>query len=226
MEFRDFEHRNWKKRLRGKLKTTNTGLIKVTGRSRRSHKTSRINRINSTPFKSSRYLRDFRLLPPARRGFRTSELLRGVYWDSLRMFHESPLRSISKGQRSKKNAENSWKWVQLEADKTCRHSMCEDLSAHRTDHFGRPTLTCQTSYSRFSKILAKFVGLRPTIIYKFFHPVNVDLGMNTLGAYSIPCECGQVYVGQIGRIIATRVKENYRHIRLGQPDKWAVPEHI
>jgi len=115
-------------------------------------------------------------------------------------------------EQSKKNAGNIWKWVQQETDKTCSHSMCEDLSAHRNSHFGRHAVTCQTTYSRFSKILAKPVGLRPTNISKFFHPLNDDLGMNTLGAYSIPCECGQVYVGQTGRTIVTRSKENYRHI--------------
>ena len=69
MEFRDFEHRKWKKRLRGKLKTTNTDLIKLKRRSRRRHEISRINRINYTPYKSSRYLRDLRFLPLSRRGF-------------------------------------------------------------------------------------------------------------------------------------------------------------
>lgn len=69
MEFRDFEHRKSKKRLRGKLNTTNTDLIKLKGRSRRRHEISRINLINNTPYKSSRYLRDLRFLPPSRRGF-------------------------------------------------------------------------------------------------------------------------------------------------------------
>jgi hypothetical protein len=78
MEFRDFEHGNWKKRLLGKLLTTNTDLIKLKRRSRRRHEISRVNRINYTPYKSSRYLRDFGLLPPSRRGFRTSGLLRGI----------------------------------------------------------------------------------------------------------------------------------------------------
>lgn len=103
--------------------------------------------------------------------------------------------------------------------------MCEDISAHGKVHFGRPAVRCQTTYGHFSKILAKFVGMQPTNISKIFHPVNDDLGINTLGAYSIPCECGQVYVGQTGHTIETRVEENYRHNRLGQPDRWAVPEH-
>jgi hypothetical protein len=50
------------------------------------------------------------------------------------------------------------------------------------------------------------------------------LGLKTLGAYRTPCECGQVYVGQTSQHIATKVKENYRHIRLGHPDKSARAE--
>ena len=54
------------------------------------------------------------------------------------------------------------------------------------------------------------------------HPV---LGLRTLGVYSIPCECGSVYIGQRGRSIQLRIKEHNRHIRLAQPDKSAVAEH-
>jgi hypothetical protein len=43
--------------------------------------------------------------------------------------------------------------------------------------------------------------------------------------YSIPCECDQVYIGQTGRSIDTRIKEHYPHSRLAQPDKSAVAEH-
>jgi hypothetical protein len=141
------------------------------------------------------------------------------------MFHDRSLRSISKDQVDKKKTPETV-GSRHSKRKACPHSICEDLSAHRKAHFGHPALICQTTCNRFCKILAKLVGLRPTNISKFFHPVNDDLGMNTLGAYSIPCECSQVYVGQTGRSIATRVKENYRYIRLRQPDQWAVPERI
>ena len=43
--------------------------------------------------------------------------------------------------------------------------------------------------------------------------------------YSIPCECGRVYIGQSGRSIQLRIEEHNRHIRLAQPDKSAVAEH-
>jgi hypothetical protein len=42
--------------------------------------------------------------------------------------------------------------------------------------------------------------------------------------YSVPFEYGQVYNGQIGRSIQTRVKKHQRHIRLQHPDKSAVAE--
>jgi hypothetical protein len=46
------------------------------------------------------------------------------------------------------------------------------------------------------------------------------------GVYRIPCECGKVYVGQSGRLIKTRCKEHQRYMRLYQPEKSAVAEHI
>jgi predicted GIY-YIG superfamily endonuclease len=55
--------------------------------------------------------------------------------------------------------------------------------------------------------------------------VKDDLGLKTPGVYSIPCECGQVYIGQTGRSIDTRIKEHHRHIRLAHADKSAVAEH-
>jgi hypothetical protein len=51
------------------------------------------------------------------------------------------------------------------------------------------------------------------------------LGLGTPGIYSIPCECGRVYIGQSGRSIQIRIKEHNRHIRLAQIDKSAVVEH-
>jgi hypothetical protein len=55
--------------------------------------------------------------------------------------------------------------------------------------------------------------------------VKDDLGLKTPGVYSVPCECSQVYIGQTGRSVETRVKEHQRHIRLQHPDKSAVAEH-
>jgi hypothetical protein len=52
------------------------------------------------------------------------------------------------------------------------------------------------------------------------------VGLRTPGIYSIPCECGKVYIGQSSRSIQIRLKEHNRHIRLTQTDKSAVAEHI
>jgi hypothetical protein len=59
-----------------------------------------------------------------------------------------------------------------------------------------------------SRMLAKHirsVGLPPRKISGFLRPVKNDLGLKASGVYSIPCECGQVYIGQTGRSIKTRI---------------------
>jgi hypothetical protein len=50
------------------------------------------------------------------------------------------------------------------------------------------------------------VGTPPRKISGFLRPVKGDLGLKTAGVYSIPCECGKVYVGQTGRSIETELK--------------------
>jgi predicted GIY-YIG superfamily endonuclease len=69
----------------------------------------------------------------------------------------------------------------------------------------------------------------------FFRPCNKlrhhlvkakdPCGLATPGVYQIPCECGNVYLGETGRTIATRIKEHLRHFKLCQPEKSAVAEH-
>jgi hypothetical protein len=59
----------------------------------------------------------------------------------------------------------------------------------------------------------------------FLRPVKDDLGLKTPGVHSIPCKCGQVYIGQTGCSIDTRIKEHHRHILLAHPDKSAAAEH-
>jgi predicted GIY-YIG superfamily endonuclease len=70
------------------------------------------------------------------------------------------------------------------------------------------------------------VTLPPRKIFSYFPPVKDALELRTPGVYSVPCECGRVYIGQSGRSIQHRTKEHNRHIRLAQPDKSAVVEHI
>jgi hypothetical protein len=81
---------------------------------------------------------------------------------------------------------------------------------------------------RTSRLLPKHnikpVGLAPKRIPSFLRSVSDDVGLKTPGVYSDPCVCGQVYIGQTGRSIETRIKEHHRHIRLEQPDKSALAE--
>ena len=98
----------------------------------------------------------------------------------------------------------------------------------------KPTSTAdipyaQTTYYRLSRMLAKYsiksVALPPRKTFSYLSPAKDALGLRTPGIYSIPCECGRVYIGQSGRYVQIRIKEHSRHIRLAQPDKLAVPEH-
>jgi hypothetical protein len=58
----------------------------------------------------------------------------------------------------------------------------------------------QTTSGRLSRMLAKHnnksVSLPPMRMYSYVPPVRNALGLRTLGVYSIPHECGQVYIGQ------------------------------
>ena len=55
-------------------------------------------------------------------------------------------------------------------------------------------------------------------------PTKDAPALRTPDIYRIPCECGKVYIGQSGRYIQLRIKENERHMRLVQTDKSAVAE--
>jgi hypothetical protein len=84
-------------------------------------------------------------------------------------------------------------------------------------------------FNRISRVLArhniKSVGLPHRKLSGLLRPVKCNLGLRIPGVYRIPCECGRVYIGQTGRSVDIRVKENQRHIRLEHPDKSAVAEH-
>jgi hypothetical protein len=62
-------------------------------------------------------------------------------------------------------------------------------------------------------------------ISSFHRSVKDDLGLKMLTVNSISCECGQVYIGQLGHSIDTRLKEHQWHVRLKHLDKPAVAEH-
>jgi hypothetical protein len=69
----------------------------------------------------------------------------------------------------------------------------------------------------------KSVALPPRKIFSYLTPVKDAMRLRTLRIYSIPCECGRVYIGQSGRSLG--IKEHNRRLRLAQPDKSAVAEH-
>jgi hypothetical protein len=71
----------------------------------------------------------------------------------------------------------------------------------------------------------KSVGLPPRNIPSFHRHVKDDLGLNTLGVYSVFGKCGQIYIEQTGHSIETIVEEHQSHIRLEHPDKSAVAEN-
>jgi hypothetical protein len=69
------------------------------------------------------------------------------------------------------------------------------------------------------------IALPPRKIFSYIPLVKDALGLRTPGTYSIPCECGRVYIGQSGRSIQIWIKEHNRHIRLAQTDISSVVEH-
>jgi hypothetical protein len=71
----------------------------------------------------------------------------------------------------------------------------------------------------------KSVGLPDMKLSSLLRPVKDHLGLRTPGVYRLPCECGRVYIGQTGRSVDIRLKENQRHIRLQHPDKSAIADH-
>jgi hypothetical protein len=85
-----------------------------------------------------------------------------------------------------------------------------------------------TTFNRISRMLfrhIKSVGLPQRKIASFLRPFKDDLRLKTPGVYSIPCECGQVYIGQTSCSIDTRIKKHHWHNRLAHPHKSAVAEH-
>ena len=52
--------------------------------------------------------------------------------------------------------------------------------------------------------------------------VKDGLRLKSQSEYSILCECGQVYIGQMGCTIETRMEEHCSCIHLGQANKLVV----
>jgi hypothetical protein len=88
-----------------------------------------------------------------------------------------------------------------------------------------PTFTFDTFDDVLVKHNIRSVTLPPRKIYSHLPAVKDGLRLRMLGEYSMPCECGKVYIWQSGWSIQIRVKEHSRHTRLAQTDKLAVEEH-
>jgi hypothetical protein len=71
----------------------------------------------------------------------------------------------------------------------------------------------------------KSVGMPLRKISSFLHPVKNDVEVRTVEVYSIPCECGEVYIVHSVRSVGTRIKEYHRHMRLVHPGESALAEH-
>jgi hypothetical protein len=71
----------------------------------------------------------------------------------------------------------------------------------------------------------KSTGLPSKKISTSLQSVKDELELKTPGVYRTPCGCSHVYIGQTGWSINTRLKENYRHIRLEHPNKSDGTEH-
>jgi hypothetical protein len=71
----------------------------------------------------------------------------------------------------------------------------------------------------------KSFALLPRKIISYFPLVKDSLRLKTPFVYSIPCECGRVYIGQSGRSIQLQIKKHNGYLRLAQPDKSAVAKH-
>jgi hypothetical protein len=86
-----------------------------------------------------------------------------------------------------------------------------------------------TIFNRISRVLArnsiKSVGLPYMKLSSLFRPVKDHRGLKTPNVYNIPCECGRVYIGQMGRSVDIRLKKYQQHIQLEYPNKSAMAEH-
>ena len=96
------------------------------------------------------------------------------------------------------------------------------INPPRLDTFRTPKQHTATSAECWPNTTSKVSPYHREKISSYLPPVKDAVGLRTPGLYSIPCECGKVYIGQSGRSIQLRIKE---HDRLAKPDKSAVAEH-
>jgi hypothetical protein len=77
-------------------------------------------------------------------------------------------------------------------------------------------------------MLGKYInrsdGLPPKKVAILIRALKNDLGLQAPSVCCISCEWSKVYIAQANGSIDTTVKENNRHLRLGQPAKSDVAE--
>ncbi|KAJ4431302.1 hypothetical protein ANN_19899 [Periplaneta americana] len=88
---------------------------------------------------------------------------------------------------------------------------------------------CGSVSHKISRILQKVniktIHKPQSKIRSHLRQVKDSQGLRTPGIYKIPCECGEVYIGQTGRTIEDRIKEHKRNLRLYYPEKSAMAQH-
>jgi DNA-binding transcriptional MerR regulator len=117
------------------------------------------------------------------------------------------------------------------SNKDIRRALQKEVEPHPKQE--KPVAVARLPYQwaashKISRLLVKFNIQTVHIPAKNIHllrPVKDKLSLRTSGIYRIPCECGEVYVGQTGRTIEARFKEHRRHVRLNQPERSAVAEN-
>ena len=57
------------------------------------------------------------------------------------------------------------------------------------------------------------------------NPKDQRLSLSSAGVYKILCSCGQVYIGEIGRMVNLRIKEHQCDVRLKHVMQSALSEH-
>lgn len=88
----------------------------------------------------------------------------------------------------------------------------------------------ETFFTCINRVLSqhniKSVGLLLRKLSGFLQSVKDNLQLKKPVVYSIPCECGQVYIGQTGNLIdTTRLNKNHQHIQLEHLENSAIAEH-
>jgi hypothetical protein len=79
----------------------------------------------------------------------------------------------------------------------------------------------QITFNQLTRLLGrhniKCIAIPPTKISDFLPKIKDDLGLRTPGIYSIPCECGKVYIGQRVSLYKIELKNtNAIHVCLGR----------